>query len=159
MSTTFKDIKGRDWTIKIKISDFIAMKEQDLCDLEKLFDDQEFLGGILDGGNIIKFLGILHQLCKGQYADHDIDDEGEFFESLDGDSISQASEAFIFAAINFLPVHRRETMTESYQTLRMGLEKSGETAASSMKKHRKKLLEDMDKEVKKKIEESTKGTT
>ena len=148
---TFKDMKGQEWSMNITIADFMALKDHELCDLEKLFDDRDFLGGLLDGSDMVKFLGVLHELCQHQYEQYGIDDCNDFFRLLDGDAMEAATEAFIQAAIAFSPAHRRETLTESYTTLKMGLEKSGETAAMELKNHRKKLLTDMDKEIKTQI--------
>ena len=148
---TFKDIKGQEWSMNITIADFMALKEHDLCDLEKIFDDQDFLGGLIDGNDMVKFLGVLHELCQHQYEKYGIEDCNDFFRLLDGDVMSDATAAFIEATIAFSPAHRRATLTESYLTLKMGLEKSGETAVVELKKHRKKILSDMEKELKTRI--------
>ena len=156
---TFKDTKGQEWSMNITIADFMALKEHDLCDLEKIFDDQDFLGGLLDGNDMIKFLGVLHELCQHQYEKYGIEDCNDFFRLLDGDSMSDATHAFIEASIAFSPAHRRATLTESYMTLKMGLEKSGETAVAELKKHRKKLLAEMDKDLKTQIDKQFEGKT
>ena len=157
--STFKDMNGNQWSLRITIADYLQMKEDKLCDLEKLFDDQDFLGGLLDGQDLLAYLGILHILCCGQYEANGVKDEKEFFSLLDGEVLDESVEAFIEACIVFSPAHRRESMRESYTTLKMGLEKTGEAAAYELKKHRAGLLDKMEERAKKEIEKiSSKDT-
>tara|TARA_Y100001973_G_C5183874_1_gene326608 strand:- start:1462 stop:1926 length:465 start_codon:yes stop_codon:yes gene_type:complete len=148
----FKDSAGNEWTINITIANFLALRHHDLCDLESVFDDQDFLGGLLDGKDLVAYLGVLHELCKDQYEKNGCENENDFYRLLDSDAMDASVDAFIEAAIAFSPAHRRQAIKESYTTLRMGLEKSGEKAASALKKHRKDLLTKVEKKVEEEIE-------
>ena len=159
MNPNFTDTRGITWNLRINIKHYMSFKEQGLVDLAKIFDDQDFLAGLLDHADMLGFLGILHELCEDQYANHSIADSVEFFEGFDGDVIQLAAEAFIAAVVAFSPAHRRNALTEAYTTMKLGLQTAGETATEQIISNREKQLKDVSKNAKNAISSSLRKTT
>ena len=147
MTNTFIDLSGNKWILKVNIKHYISFKEQGLVDLAKIFDDENFLSGLLNQADMLPFLGILHELCEDQYQKNGVADANEFYGGFDGDTMAAATEAFIGAAVAFLPAHRRDAMTEAYKTVRMGMETAGAEAAKSIADRRPSQLQQIEKKI------------
>ena len=147
MKSTFTDLNGNQWMLKINIKNYISFKEQGLVDLAKIFDDKDFLAGLLNHSDMLPFLGILHELCENQYDKNNVVDADDFYSGFDGDTLAAATEAFIGASVAFLPAHRRDAMTEAYKTVRMGMETAGAEAAKSIADRRPSQLQQIEKKI------------
>ncbi len=154
MKTSFEDNQGRTWHLKINIKHYMSFKDQGLVDLATIFDDNNFMSGLLDQSDMLGFLGILHELCESQYEANGVTDEMGLFEALDGDHVEQAAEAFIGAVVAFSPAHRRNALLEGYKTIKMGLTEAGEKAADHLADSREATLA----KVGRNLERSMKGS-
>lgn len=147
MSTTFKDITGTEWNLRITIANYMDLKERNVVDLSTIFSEEDWLNGLFNMSNMTPYLGVLHELCKDQYEANGVADSNDFFKRLDGAALEASSEAFIGAVILFSPAHRQETLREMYQTMQLGLEKTGQVSKKRIEDHREMTLNHIEKTI------------
>jgi hypothetical protein len=98
----FKDTAGRTWEITINVATVRRVRGSCLkLDLMKLVDDGA--KGLTDLLNdIVAFVDLLYVLCQPQADQLGVTDI-QFGESMGGDSLDQAADAFMKEFIDFFP--------------------------------------------------------
>lgn len=106
MKNSFKDLHDNEWTIEVnmatikRINDALGYNIADLNNKKvmcKLADDIVFL------------VDVIYLCLKPQLDEKGISDV-EFGQSLDGESVNKASEAFMEAYVNFFPAATRRRL-------------------------------------------------
>lgn len=105
----FRDSTGREWVLRIDVSQAKRVKARTSVDLVKLIDDNmALLSALL--ADPIQFVDVLWVLCEREAKDRAITDE-MFGAALGGDSLGAATDAFVEALVDFFPdPSRRERM-------------------------------------------------
>ena len=99
----FKDTAGREYKIKVTIPKLRWIRDEIDVDLGQR---QAF---IELSNNPIDLVNVLYMLVKEQCDEYKISDV-EFGESLDGDTLEKAWEAFGESYLSFCPSHRAEAL-------------------------------------------------
>lgn len=104
---TFADSTGRTWDVTFNVAAIKRVKDRHNVNLAELAGN-EFKNYVDVAGDPVKLAEVLHTLCGKQRPDVSLDD---FMESLVGDAIHDAAEAFQGAFISFCPSRQREALT------------------------------------------------
>jgi len=104
---TFADSTGRTWDVAFTVAGMKRVRERHNVNLAELAGN-EFKNYVEVAGDPVKLAEVLHTLCGKQHPDVSLDD---FLESLVGDAIHHAAEAFQGAFISFCPSRQREALT------------------------------------------------
>lgn len=104
---TFADSTGRSWEVAFTVAGLKRVKDRHGVNLAELAGN-EFKNYVEVAGDPVKLAEVLHTLCGKQHPDVTLDD---FMESLVGDAIHHAAEAFQGAFISFCPSRQREVLT------------------------------------------------
>ena len=99
----FKDTKGREYKLRITIPRLRWIRDEIDVDLGK---KDTF---VALSNNPIDLVNVLYMLVKEQADKHGISDI-EFGESMDGDTLHEAWEAFSDAYLSFCPSHQAELL-------------------------------------------------
>jgi len=99
----FTDANGRDWSISITIAQ--VKKLRDKCDVDLVADN---LGETLTqiGNDPVALCDCIYTLCEDQIEKAGLSPE-QFGEALAGDSIDDATDAFLDALVEFTPKKKR----------------------------------------------------
>lgn len=116
----FKDCNGKNWEVSINIKTLKRVKNTlgiDLLDLS-------------EGGDVTKLekdimlrCDVLYLVCQDECEKSGISDE-QFGESLIGQAIEDAQDAFIEALINFYPPRQAEIMRETQRKVKVAQDKT-----------------------------------
>ena len=102
---SYKDLNGKSWTVQISAQDIITLKKTLDIDLMKSLNDEgKTLYGITE--DVEKLVNVLHLLCADQAEKAGVS-ATEFARGLGGDTLENATKAFIDAFIEFLPPQKR----------------------------------------------------
>jgi hypothetical protein len=104
---TFADSAGRTWDVVFTVAAMKRVRDRHGVNLAELAGN-EFKNYVDVAGDPVKLAEVLHTLCGKQHPDVSLDD---FMESLVGDAIHHAAEAFQGAFISFCPSRQREVLT------------------------------------------------
>lgn len=97
----FKDHSGKCWNVEINVGAIRRVRDAVGIDLYKIISDSlQGVGELMQ--DIVKFVDVLYLLCKPQLDAAKVTDE-MFGESLSGDALERASNAFVEALIDFFP--------------------------------------------------------
>lgn len=122
----FKDSKGRVWTLVIRVSEYRMLRETHGIDIGDIFDEKDsWVTKLVSQEDMMLLPLILHDLCMTQCDDRDISDY-DFFEGLDGDTLSSATNALIAAVANFIPAHKRAVLLAIVGNIQKGLARTSE---------------------------------
>lgn len=108
MSNSFKDIQNNNYNIAITMGKVKQVKESVGIDLLSVFDKPDEMDKVNDPMNMVD---IIYVLCKDQIARTHSNAENvevAFGESLDGDSLETASNAFMRALVDFFPQKKKK---------------------------------------------------
>lgn len=98
---SFRDTKGRTWEVAINVAATKRVRALVDVDLMALADSKlRPLGELL--ADPVKLCDVLYALCKDQ-ADREQITDVDFGEAMAGDSLSDASDAFVEALADFFP--------------------------------------------------------
>ncbi len=104
---TFADSAGRTWDVVFTVAGMKRVKDATGVNLAELAGN-EFRNYVEAAGDPVRLAEVLHALCGKQHPGVSLDD---FMESLVGDAIHNAAEAFQRAFIAFCPSRQREALT------------------------------------------------
>ncbi len=127
---TFKDEKGRDWSVHITVDSIKRVRSKLDVDLMQLVEP-EFASKLL--GDVINLVNIIYIVCKPEADERSISDE-DFGRALAGESLDQAIDAFLNSLTEFFPLAKRRFLMKA-------LEKSREVEARTLETITK-LLDD-----------------
>ncbi len=124
----FKDSQDREWEIAINVS--VLKRVRSTLDIN--------LMGML-GTNLIqelvldpcKLCDVIYVICKPQADEKKISDE-DFGEAMGGDSIADATDAFIKEMINFFPKAKRSLLQNAVDKMNQVDEMAIKTATEMM---------------------------
>lgn len=104
MTQRFKDSLGRQWTVSIKVSS--AKRVQDECgiNLLRLLDDPQSLDELAN--NPLTLVDCIYAIVRPQVEDAGLSFD-QFCDGLDGQSMDDATVAFIEALVDFFPGARK----------------------------------------------------
>lgn len=105
-STAFRDSKGREWSADFTVSAIKRVKARNGVDLSRLAAN-EFQGYIEVAGDPVKFAEVLYTMAGHQHPEVSEDD---FLDSLVGDALHAAAEAFQEGFLLFCPSRQREAI-------------------------------------------------
>ena len=122
---TFADSTGRTWHVTINVAAIKAVRALVAVDL------LEIEGKLLErlSSDPILLCDVLYALCKEQADARAVSDE-DFGRSMAGNSIEQATAAFLEELVDFFPSRRRELLHKALTKLR-GLETMVLSAAAA----------------------------
>lgn len=101
---SFKDTKGRKWTLAITVASVKRVKGATGTDLYALADDGlKPLGELL--GDVVRLVDVIYLLARDDKGNPPASEE-DFAEALSGDVLGQAADAFVEALIDFFPKAR-----------------------------------------------------
>lgn len=103
----FKDLEGRDWSLRLDVATLRRVRDLTTVDLGKLFADPRQLAALHD--DIILFVDVLYAIVKPAADARGVSDV-QFGESLAGDVLETAVLAFECAVIDFLPERDRRAI-------------------------------------------------
>lgn len=148
-ATQFEDSKGNVWTLDINVGHYLAIKSKFNIDISESFSEtNNWLAKLAAHENIEILLGIIDLLTKEERESRDITLD-QMYEGMNGDVIAKATNALVEATVLFLPAHKQKAMRIIVDSVTMGMERT----IQHVEKNEKKLLDQMMKEVDKKIEE------
>lgn len=105
---TFTDTEGRVWTVRVTYGDAKRVKQLLDLDILSLPDEGvEVIAKFL--GNVLQFIDVVYVLVKPQADALGVSDE-QFGQSMSGDSLRAAREAFYGALADFSPAQLREVL-------------------------------------------------
>lgn len=97
----FKDRHGREWLVEITVGSIRSVRDLIKVDLYGLIDDR--LAGMQALlRDPVRLVDVIYVLCRSQCRERSIDDIA-FGESLAGESLAAAGEAFTEAFFDFFP--------------------------------------------------------
>jgi len=105
----FMDNQDNTWFVRIDVNALRAIRSAHGVDLGKILGDAEQLQILQD--DICKLVDIIFDLCKAQAEEMGVT-AGDFGAALSGDSLSDAVDAFLEAAIDFLPESKRRILRQ-----------------------------------------------
>ena len=97
MNNTFKDLHGNKWTVEVNMATVKRIKDSLDCNIADL-NNKETMTKLAD--DIVFLVDVIYLCLKPQLDEKGISDV-EFGQSLDGETVNQASEAFMEAFIAF----------------------------------------------------------
>lgn len=106
--STFKDAKGKDWVIEINVNAVKRIKNMTGVDVTKIDNGKDSVFAILSE-DMFLLADVLYAACKKQADERQMSPD-DFGESLSGDVIESATEAFMDALIAFFPNPRRRDL-------------------------------------------------
>lgn len=108
---TFVDNNGKTWTININVATIKRVK--DLLGVNLM---EAITGDLITKleDDVILFVDVLYCVCKQEADANNISDE-MFGASLAGDSLEQATEAFLTDLIDFFPAAKRQIFRKAFQ--------------------------------------------
>ena len=129
---TFVDTNGKTWTVNINVATIQRVK--DLLGVNLM---EAITGDLITKleDDVILFVDVLYCVCKQEAEANNITDV-KFGESLAGDALEAATEAFLTDLIDFFPAAKRQIFRKAWSK-----QKQAETVA--VQKIDKKL-EDLD---------------
>jgi hypothetical protein len=132
---TFKDSAGTEWTVNVTVATVKRVK--DLCGVNLM----DVVGGELLkelASDPVKLVDTLYVICKPQATERSVTDE-QFAERLSGDSLADATEAFLQGLADFFPQPQRGIIqklltkrTEFNATVQTAAEQRIDTLASEL---------------------------
>lgn len=99
----FKDSEGREWALSLNIGEAKRVKDALALDLLDPTSLQQL------AGDPYLICNVLFVLCEKQAKDAGIDDAA-FGRGLAGDSIDEATDAFLAELVDFFPKRQREAL-------------------------------------------------
>ena len=124
---SFTDLAGRTWPVRITAADAIALKEVGV-DVGKL--DEQTLATLCD--DPVALVAALWVVCRP--LDRHGLDEVEFARGLAGDTLDQATTAFLEALADFFPSPKRRVLRAALRTINRIVETNAEKAIETMAK-------------------------
>ena len=106
MNNTFKDLHGNKWTVEVNMATVKRIKDSLDCNIADL-NNKETMTKLAD--DIVFLVDVIYLCLKPQLDEKGISDV-EFGQSLDGETVNQASEAFMEAFIAFFPARTRRRL-------------------------------------------------
>jgi hypothetical protein len=106
---TFTDNQDNTWFVRIDVNALRAIRSAHGVDLGKILGDAKQLQILQD--DICKLVDILFDLVGEQAREMGVT-AGDFGAALAGDSLSDAVDAFLEAAIDFLPESKRRILRQ-----------------------------------------------
>lgn len=105
-TTKFTDAAGREWCADFTVGAIKRVKSRHGIDLGRLAEN-EFAGYLQAAGDPVRLAEVLYCMCAAQHPGVTEDD---FLESMAGESLHAAAEAFQEAFLLFCPSHQRTAM-------------------------------------------------
>ena len=136
----FRDNKNRTWDIVLNVSQIKRLRDKLKLDL--LADDNGLSFSQLYTDPIL-LCNVLFVLCEKQAEERSVSDE-DFGESLAGESIAKATEAFLTELADFFPNKKQSALLKS--------------AVQKMDSLQDRMLDKMEAEMEKEMEETAKQT-
>jgi len=106
---TFTDNQDNTWFVRIDVNSLRAIRSAHGVDLGKILGDAKQLQILQD--DICKLVDIIFDLVGEQAREMGVT-AGDFGAALAGDSLSDAVDAFLEAAIDFLPESKRRILRQ-----------------------------------------------
>ena len=104
---SFRDNQDRRYTIDLTIGSAKRVRDTVGVNLLRILDEPQMLADL--SGDPIQFVDMLYVLVQPQVKEYGLTDE-QFGESLAGDSIEAATNAFLEALVAFFPPARRAAL-------------------------------------------------
>lgn len=106
MKNSFKDLHDNEWTIEVNMAAIKRINEALGCNIADLAN-RKITKRLAD--DIVFLVDVIYLCLKPQLDEKGISDV-EFGQSLNGETVNQASEAFMEAFINFFPEQTRQRL-------------------------------------------------
>lgn len=106
---SFKDNQGREWLIRIDVSAIRRVRSKYGIDLANVFSDSAEIDKLQS--DVCATVDVIHELVIDQATTLGVTPE-QFGQSLAGDSLEAACEAFVGAALDFLPQSKRRLLQQ-----------------------------------------------
>jgi len=152
--TVFKDLRGREWDLAMNVELYMRLHHKFGIDIGKVFDqDDNWLTEIVVRDDMIRFMEIITECCSTQREQLDIELK-DFLESLTGDVMGEAAEAFLGAIVLFLPAHKRTALTSILSSIQTGMEKTAQRIEEHAQEMTIFVEERLDEELDKKLGET-----
>lgn len=149
MANEFKDTEGRTWRLSIVVGDLKRCRESVGVELGKLVGDK--LTGLMElVEDPEKFVGVLWVLIEKQAKEKSVTPE-MFGESLGGDALEAAVDAFVGALADFSPSASRKLLREWAKTKKEFEEKATDRAVKRMNEAMPATLDRLDETLKKSL--------
>ena len=113
---SFKDTEGQAWDIKIDVGAVKRVRDALKVDLVKI-DDGNLLQSLYD--DPVLLVDVIFCLCQAQATTAGLSDV-EFAERFGGDTVAEATEAFVAELIAFFPnPRRRDLLTAAMEKMQV----------------------------------------
>lgn len=103
----FTDTAGRRWNLALSVGTVKRVRDLAGVDLLAVLDKPQSLIDL--AGDPVRFVDVLYVVIKPQADQVGISDES-FGESLDGETVEAATDAFLEALVDFFPGARKTTL-------------------------------------------------
>ncbi len=153
ISTQFKDTEGEGWTISLNVGSYMRINKEFQIDIGRVFDTNDnWIAELASQENIFKFIGIIEVCTEKQRLDRGLTLD-EFHERLGGDTLEEATHAFIEAVVLFLPAHKQGALRAVVQAIDKGLKQTSDRVKEASQEMSEvmsaKIDKAMDEELKK----------
>jgi hypothetical protein len=111
---SFKDKEGKEWQVSVNLG--LARKLKAELDIDLLSNSKEGNGFTKLAQDLEALAMALYQACEKQAKERNISDLDAFLSQFEGDSIQDASDAFLWAVIDFFPEARKREMMGKVMT-------------------------------------------
>ena len=142
LKTWFQDEKGRQWNLKITVGKAMLLRDEMNLDINQLIDPKSGLLHelIVDSW---KLLDILLLLTRDERKEQNIS-ESDFANALGGETLDEATEAFLFGVTSSLKKLQRRAFAAMIRQLSTGMEKAAQKIEVEMVKAEKTMGQRLD---------------
>ena len=142
LKTWFRDEKGRQWNLKITVGKAMLLRDEMNLDINQLIDPKSGLLHelIVDSW---KLLDILLLLTRDERKEQNIS-ESDFANALGGETLDEATEAFLFGVTSSLKKLQRRAFAAMIRQLSTGMEKAAQKIEVEMVKAEKTMGQRLD---------------
>jgi len=106
---SFKDSAGREWLVRIDVAAIRRVRSKYGIDLANVFGDEAETAKLQS--DVCATVDVIHELVIDQATTLGVTPE-QFGQSLSGDALEAACEAFVGAALDFLPQSKRRLLQQ-----------------------------------------------
>lgn len=142
LKTWFKDEAGRQWNLKITVGKSMLLRDEMNLDVNQLVDPKSGLLHelIVDSW---KLLDILLLLTREERRELNVSDK-EFADSLGGETLDEATEAFLYGVTSSLKKLQRRAFAAMTRQISTGMEKAAQKIESQIAKAEEKMDRELD---------------
>jgi len=149
--TSFKDKNGVDWHLDINIGHYLEFKSKYNIDLSDAFSQENnWIATVAAHENLDILLQMIETLVRGQLSEKGMTIDN-FYEGINGEVVSDATDAFLEAVVLFLPAHKQKAMRIILDSVKVGMEKTVRKIEDSESKIQDNMMKQIDKMIDEKL--------